>query len=100
MEPDHLRSYYGKHYRAHRSAEYVHRITADNLKMINDFNNKNQNVLRAAGPGATVTGGNSFAMEPNKFIEFSEDEFLELFTGARPPAKGKHHELEESQQNH
>lgn len=73
------------------------KVKEENRKKIEAFNNRNKNKLKSVGGGGqTVTGGNSFVMGETKFLEFTEEEFIKLFTGLKRAAAHHEHNTKES----
>jgi hypothetical protein len=82
---DRSESYYPKHYLGYRSQHYTEMIIEKNKQKIEQFNNKNQKKCKSTGVPGQVKGGHSFVEEPNKFISFTEQEAIQLFTGLKEP---------------
>lgn len=91
-------SYYGRHYLSHRSQEYIQKVKADNKEKIEEFNNKNKEALKKDEDGNLVKGGHSYAMGKTKFLQFTEEEFVHMFTGLkRNEESHQHHEENEDE---
>ena len=74
-------------------------IREDNIQNIEEFNNNNKKKLKSLSSGSAqgVTGGNSYVAGVNKFVEFTEEEFVKYFTGLDRPEvyhAHQHHKAE------